>query len=553
MVARTISLPLGKRLWSGFALSGILLSAGIFGLVTAETKESKGSNPVRILLTDDTPDDTLSVRRTSADQRDLDKLYNNELRPIKPEPKQEPEPVVEAEAKSASKAEIVPPKTLISKIETPATKEQVKELPQPKSKKNDLDSISTALTLPKFDVFGTIESTFNAIEDELLSATESSDDNRSTNNHQFKFKRTYSNRDSVDHASTDFSDAISIDTVLPTIDLSKFNVFGTIESTFNAIEDELLRATESSDDNRSTNNHKLKFKRTYSTRDSVDHASTGFPAVISIDTVLPTIDLSKFDVFGDMESTLARIGNEFASVATSAVSQNTFEYDSKLKHPGDFTPRHEYKTNGAEVHLPTIGSLDGIQFPKTKLSDIESIFGANTAQLIDENGKVPANVQEKIEEQTSKPMLDGVEDEQSARPVKERRSIMALLGLDGLGIPEFNNPFEVGTGVKETGQNVEPVETENINPDLDESNLEPDESVTSELPSLSTERPAVPGVEQIPTLAPVEIPVAPNPIDEQDKSASRVSPYRALVNPDRFLPQHSVVPVSVRISDSLNR
>jgi hypothetical protein len=32
-----------------------------------------------------------------------------------------------------------------------------------------------------------------------------------------------------------------------------------------------------------------------------------------------------------------------------------------------------------------------------------------------------------------------------------------------------------------------------------------------------------------------------------------VSPYKTLVNPDRFLPQQSVVPVSVRISDSLNR
>ena len=553
MVARTISLSLGKRLRSGLALSGILLSAGIFGLVTAETKESKESNPVRILLTDDTPDETLSIRRTSADQRDLDKLYNNELRPTKPEPKQEPKPVGETEVKSAAKAEIVTPKILIPKIETPATIDQVEELPQPKSKENGFDSISTALTLPKFDVFGTIESTFNAIEDELSSATESSDDNRSTNNHKSKFKRTYSNRNSIDHASTGFPDAISIDTVLPTIDLSKFDVFGTIESTFNAIEDELSRATESSDDNRSTNNHKLKLKRTYSNRDSLDHASTGLPAVISIDTVLPTIDLSKFDVFGDMESTLARIGNEFSSVATSVVSKNTVEYDSKLKHPGAFTPRHEYKTNGAEVHLPTIGSLDGIQFPKTKLSDIESIFGASTAQLIDENGKVPAAVQEKLEEQTSKPMLDGVEDEQSALPVKERRSIMALLGLDGLGIPEFNNPFEVGTGIKETGQNVDPVETENINPDLDESNLEPDESVTSELPNLSSERPVVPGVDQIPTIAPNKIPVAPNPLDEQDKSASRVSPYKTLVNPDRFLPQHSVVPVSVRISDSLNR
>jgi hypothetical protein len=88
---------------------------------------------------------------------------------------------------------------------------------------------------------------------------------------------------------------------------------------------------------------------------------------------------------------------------------------------------------------------------------------------------------------------------------------------------------------------------------LGESDLEPDETITSELPSLHTDRPSVPGVNQIPTLAPKKIPDAPNSIDEQDKSASRMSPYKTLVNPVSFLPRRSVVPVSVRISDTVNR
>jgi hypothetical protein len=138
-------------------------------------------------------------------------------------------------------------------------------------------------------------------------------------------------------------------------------------------------------------------------------------------------------------------------------------------------------------------------------------------------------------------------------PVKERHGIIAFLGLEDLAIPEFNNPFAVGTGIKETDQNVEPVETKDINPDLGASDLEPDETITTELPSLNTERPAVPGVNQIPTLAPKKIPDAPSPLEEQDKSASRMPPYKTLVNPDRFLPQRSAIPVSVRISDSVDR
>ena len=475
MVVRIISLSVGKRLRCGFALSGILLSAGIFGLATAETTESKNPKPVRILLTDDTPDETLSVRRKSADQRNLNKLYSNELRPTKLEPKK----VVEADVKPAPPTEeVVTPETLIPKTETPPVIERVEELPQPKSEKNGLDSLSATLTLPKFDVFGKIESTFNAIEDELSSVTKGSESNSAVTNHKSKFKQTYNNRDSE------------------------------------------------------------------------VHAGTGVPASTSIEAGLPTIKLPKLDVFGGVESTFTRIGNELSSVATSAASKNTSEFDSKMKHPGNFTPLHENRAIGAKVHLPTIGSLDGIQFPKIKLSDLNLIFGASTAKSIDENVKIPVPAAEKPKEQTSKPLT--VEVEQSENIVKEG-GIMALLGLDGLKFSEFNNPFAVGTGIKETGTHVDPVEMKDINPALEENNLEPDETITSELPSLSTERPIVPGIKQIPTLAPKEIPEAPNSLDEQDKSASRVSPYKTLVNPDRFLQQRSAVPVSVRISDSLNR
>ena len=391
MVAKIISLSAGKRLRCGFALCGMLLSAGIFDLATAETAESENSKPVRILLTDDTPDETLSVRRKFADQRNLDKLYNNELRPAKSEPKQ----VVEAEVKSTPQAEIVTSKTLSPKTE--------------------------------------------------------------------------------------------------------------------------------------------------------------IPTITPFDALLPTIKISKLDIFGDVESAFTRIGNELSSAATSAGSKNTLEYDSKMKHPGNFTPRYENRAVSAKIHLPTIGSLDRIEFPKIKLSDFESIFGLRTVQLVDENGKVPESATVKQEEETGKSLPNAVEDEQSGIHVTEGRGIMALLGLDGLKLSEFSNPFAVGTGLKETEQNVTPTETENINPALDENNLEPDETITTELPSLRTERPAVPGVNQIPTLAPKAVPEAPNSLDEKDKSASRVSPYKTLINPDRFLQQRSAVPVSVRISDSLNR
>ena len=90
MVTKRISLSVGKRLSYGFAVIGILLSVGIFGLATAESPETKVSTPVRIILTDDTTDATLSVRRTSPDQRNLNRLYNNDLRPKKTEPKKKP-------------------------------------------------------------------------------------------------------------------------------------------------------------------------------------------------------------------------------------------------------------------------------------------------------------------------------------------------------------------------------------------------------------------------------------------------------------------------------
>ncbi|HIA62741.1 MAG TPA: hypothetical protein EYM79_12230 [Planctomycetes bacterium] len=549
MVTKIIPISLGKRLSCGFALSGILLSAGVFGLATAENKDAKVSKAIRILLTDDTPDATLSIRRKPADQRNLDKLYNNELRPTKAEPKK----VVEAEVKSAPQAEIVTPETLSPKTETPTTIEQVKEMPQTKTTKNGLDSVLTTLTLPKFDLWGDIDAAFNAIENELSSATKSSADNSPANNHKSKLRPTHSNHDSKDHASPSLSTIPSIDTLLPKIELPKFDLFGDIDAAFNAIEDELSSATKSSADNSSANNHKSKLKQTHSNRDPKDHASPSLSTIPSIDTWLPKIELSKVDFLGDIESAFIGIGTDLSTATTSTTSQYSSKYNSKVKHPGSFTPRHVNRATAAPVHMPTIGSLDGIQFPKIMLADINSIFGTNTDPLVDEDGKTPTAVPAKLPEQTNERAKDSDEDKQGALPVKERLSIIALLGLEDLAIPEFNNPFAVGTGIKETSQDVEPVETKNTSPALGESDLEPDETITSELPSLHTERPAVPGVNQIPTLAPKKIPDAPNPIDDQDKSASRMSPYKTLVNPDSFLPRRSVVPVSVRISDTVNR
>ena len=74
--------------------------------------------------------------------------------------------------------------------------------------------------------------------------------------------------------------------------------------------------------------------------------------------------------------------------------------------------------------------------------------------------------------------------------------------------------------------------------------LTPDEGITAELPQLNTTRPEVPGIKQIPTLAPKEvpdtkidseIPAAPGTIDELDKSTLRTSPFQPLVNPDTII------------------
>ena len=411
MVAKLISLLLEKRINCGFALSGVLLSVGIFGYAAAENPITKVSKPVRILLTDDTPDATLSVRRKSADQRNLDKLYNNDLRPTKVDSNK----VVEPSEKS-----------------------------EPNAEKN-------------------------------------------------------SGNDSP------------------------------------------------------VNNHKSKLKQSNNNRDSGDSASTDLPIISSIDKLLPKIELPQIDVFGDIESAISDIGKELSSATISTDSKNTPKYASKMKHPGSFTPRHANKASGAPVHLPTFGSLDGIQFPKIKLADLNTIFGKSAAPLVDESEENPTSVDEKQEELTTEPVKDAVENKQSEVPAEERRGIIALLGLDELAIPELNNPFVVGTGIKENEQNTEPDETKIINPNLEKSDLEPDETITSELPSLNTERPVVPGINQIPTLAPKKIPDAPNPTDDEDKSASRMSPYKTLVNPDSFLPQRSAFPVSVRISDTPSR
>jgi hypothetical protein len=536
MGTKKITLSLGKRLSCGLALSGILLSACVFGFATAQTTETKVAKPVRILLTDDTPDSTLSIRRKTADQRNIAKLYNNDLRPKKDEPKQ----LVETEVKPAPPAEIVTPKVIAPKVVTPipeppkivtpkpeppkevtpipAIVEPVEEITQAKPEKNGLDSILTTLTFPKFNIIADIDTAFNAIGDELSIAAKSPSDISPTNNHTSKFRQTQSNREprpsagSVDQANAD----------LP------------------------------------PSNQNSEFRQTQSNRGhgspagSTNHAKSDLPDIPSFDTLLPTIEISKVDLFGDIESAFSSIGNELSSASTSAASPHVSKYDSKMKHPGRFTPRYANRSTAAPVHMPTIGSLDGIQFPKIMLADINSIFGIDTAPSVEEDVKNPAAAPDELQEESKESAPNSIEDKQSA-VAKEPRSIIALLGLEDLGIPQFSNPFAVGTGIKETKENVEPAETKDTKPALDENGLDPDETIASELPSLQTDRPDVPGVQQIPTLAPKEIPDAPNAIDEQDKSASRDSSYKTLVNPDSFLPRRSVVPVSVRISDTVNR
>lgn len=512
MGTKKTTLSSGKRLSCGLALSGTLLSACVFGLATAETTETKVAKPVRILLTDDTPDSTLSIRRKAADQRDTAKLYNNDLRPKK---------VVEAEVKPAP-AEIVTPKVVAPISEPPKgvtpkaeVVEPVEEISQAKPEKNGLDSILTTLTFPKFDIIADIDSAVNAIGDELSIAAKSPSDISPTNNHNSKFRQTQNNREPRPSAGT----------------------------------------ADQANANLPPSNQKSEFRQTQGNRGhrpsagSTNHAKSDLPDIPSFDTLLPTIKISKIDLLGDLESAFTSIGNELSSATTSP---HVSKYDSKMKNPGRFTPRYATRSTAAPVHMPTIGSLDGIQFPKVILADINSILGLETAPSVDEDVEIPTAAPDKSQEQSKESETDSVEDKQSA-VTEEPRSIIALLGLADLGIPEFNNPFAVGTGIKETKENVEPVETKDAKPVLDDSGLDPDETITTELPSLKTDRPDVPGLKQIPTLAPKQIPDAPNAIDEQDKSASRNSSYKTLVNPDSFLPRRSVVPVSVRISDSVNR
>ncbi len=489
MVTRKITLSLGKHLSCGLALSGILLSACVFGFATAQTPETKVAKPVRILLTDGTPDSTLSIRRKTADQRNIAKLYNNDLRSNKVEPKQ----IVETEVNPALPAEIESPKAVAPKPEPPkivapkpAMVEPVEEITLEKPEKKNLDSILTTLTFPKFDIITEIDSAFNAIGDELSIAAKSSSDISPTNNHKSKFRQTQSNR-------------------------------GNGSST-----------------------------------GSTNHVESDLPNIPSFDTLLPTIEFSNVDLFGEIESAFTSIGNELSSASTSAASPHVSKYDSKMKHPGRFTPRYANRSIAAPVHMPTIGSVDGIQFPKIVLADINSIFGTDTAPSVEEDVKLPASAPDELQEESKESIPAPVENKQSA-VAKEPRSIIALLRLEELGIPKLNNPFAVGTGIKETNKDVDLVETKDTKPALDDSGLDPDESITSELPSLQTDRPDVPRVKQIPTPAPKKLPDAPNAIDEKDKSASRNSSYKNLVNPDSFLPRRSAVPVSVRISDTVNR
>jgi hypothetical protein len=499
MGTKIISLSLGKRLSYGLALSGILLSAFVFGLATAETTDTKVVKPVRILLTDDTPDSTLSVRRKVADQRNISKLYNNELRPKKVEPKQ----VVEAEIKPAPPAEKVTPKVVTPKVVTPKVVtpkvtpkvtptivEPVEEISPAKPKKNGLDSIVTTLTSPKFNIIADIDAAFKDIGDELASATKSpsnsSTSSSTQNNHKSKYRQMQSNREHRPSAA------------------------------------------------------------------STNHEKSDLPDIPSFAPVLPSMDLSKVDLFGDIESAFTTIRNEFSSATAHATPPHVSKYDSKLKNPGRFTSRYTNRSTAAPVHMPTLGSLDGIQFPEIKLSDINSIFAVDSPPSIDEDLKTPTATPDELQEKTKESAKDSVKEKRSAA-AKEPRSIITLLGLEGLRIPEFNNPFAVGTGIKETKETVEPVETKDPKPALDDGRLDPDETVTSELPSLRTDPSRDPGVKQVPPLAPKKIPNAPTTINEEDKSASRNSHYKTLVNPDSFLPRSSAVPVSVRISDTLNR
>ena len=454
MVTKIAPLSTGKWLSCGFALMGILLSAGIFGLATAEPTESKVSTPVRILLSDDTTDDTLSVRRKLADQRSLDKLYNNELRPTEGES----EKPVAAELEPAPQAEIVG---------------KVEEKPETQSPKSGLDSVLTTLTLPKFDLLGDIDTVFKSIEEELSSATESSSTHHSGNKHQFKRGLTNNNRTSEDHASSSLTE------------------------------------------------------------------------ILSIETLLPNIELPKVTFFDDIESVFTGIGNDTSPVTTSPDSNDTSKYRYKMQNPGNFIPRYTKRATVAPVYMPTIGPLNGIQFSERMTADINSLLGTKTEKADDEAGSAPIIAPEKSQDVTG--------EKQSATPRNERRGIIALLGLDDLAIPSFNNPLAVGTGIKESNLGNEPEVAKAKSSAADQSDLEPDETISSELPNLNTQRPSVPGVKQIPTLAPKKIPDAPSPVDQQDKSASRRLPYKTLVNPDSFVPQHSVVPVSVRISDATSR
>lgn len=519
-----ITLSPKKRLSCGLALGGILLSASVFGLATAETTETKVVKPVRILLTDDTADSTLSVRRKSADQRNIANLYNNDLRPKKVEPTQ----ADETEVKSAPSTEIVTPKVIAPKVVTPTPKpanvEPVEEISQANPKKDGLDSVLTTLTSPKFDIIAEIDSAFNAIGDGLSSTAKSPSDISTANNVKSKFRYTHSNRGS--RPVTDSADQ-------PQADLS-------------------------TSDSGQVNHQKPQFRQTQNNRGhrpstgSTKVTKSELPDIPSFDTLLPTIEISKVDLFGEIESVFKSVGNELSSAASSATSPQVSNFDSKLKHPGRFSPRYANRPTSTPVHMPTIGSIDGIQLPKTMLADINSIFGIDTEPSVDEGVETPAAAPSKLQEKSPEAIAKPVKDKQSA-VTKEPRRIIELLGLEELGLPEFNNPFAVGTGIKEPKENIESVETTETEPALDESGLDPDETITSELPSLKSDRPDVPGLKPIPTLAPKEIPNAPNTIDEKDKSASRNSTYKTLVNPDNFLPRTSAVPVSVRISDTVKR
>jgi len=473
-----------KRVKFGVLLGVGMISITMLGNLDAETPAKKTSEPVRILLTDDTPDSELSIRRKPADSRNLEKLYLNELRPRKTD--------VLPTTPQATKPQIITPadveKPVLAKKPEPPTA----EVP-PETAVSPSDGSSTTPTL---------------------------------------------------------------NSLLPKIEIPEFNLFPETQPKDKPVVQRRVPQPAADDGDEQPHIRRTPREAQMRTSDSSSRTPAAFPEFPSLETLLPKLELPQFefpeiDLFtpSDADSKVTEDetdGDRELTIQDSAGTR-TFRPGPTPTHSGEVAKTTTSSAaTSAPVYLPEIGSLRDIQLPDIELPMLDLFFGTESKPLIDSNGDVPVDVKETIKEK-NKEANKQMKHETRSKALSGMVEFFGLedLSLQGLTAPLLENPFKDSSPTDANSKNETPMEKQETKVIDDQGEgLSPDEGIAAELPQLDTTRPDVPGIKQIPTLAPKEvpdtkieseIPAAPNTIDKLDKSTLRTSPFQPLVNPDTII------------------